>query len=107
VWVRFRPLHFPPSLANASQLDLQLTSGVTLVNVGEYWPWFTRSLVPMTGFDRGCVKSRVDWNCLTKQAKNPTCGSIVSNFFDQESPESKSGKLILCFYTASTHCGRW
>jgi hypothetical protein len=51
VGVRFRPPHFPPSLANASQLDLQLTSGVTLVNVGEYWPWFTRSLVRMTGFD--------------------------------------------------------
>jgi hypothetical protein len=29
-----RPLHFQPSLANASQLDFQLTSGGTLVDVG-------------------------------------------------------------------------
>ena len=39
-----RPLHFPSSLANDSQLDFQLTTGGTLARVG-------RSLAHLTGFD--------------------------------------------------------
>ena len=32
-----RPLHFQPSLANASQLDLRLTASGMLVNIGRWW----------------------------------------------------------------------
>ena len=41
-----RPLHFPSSLANDSQLDFQLTTGGTLVGVGARWPWFHTQSCP-------------------------------------------------------------
>jgi hypothetical protein len=46
-----RPLHFPPSLANASQIDLQLTASGTLVDVASACRGFPCSLVRWIGFD--------------------------------------------------------
>jgi hypothetical protein len=46
-----RPLHFQPSLANASHPDLQLTTGGTLVDIGYRWPWF---------HTQSCTYDRVD-----------------------------------------------
>jgi len=41
------------------------------------------------------------------KAKKPSYSSILSRIVDQNSPELKSEKLILSFYTASTHWRRW
>jgi hypothetical protein len=54
--------------------------------------------------DRGCVKTRDRWIRCERQGKETLCNLIMGIFVDREQSESKSGKLVLCFYTASTPC---
>lgn len=61
----------------------------------------------MTAAGRGCVKTHAYPFFCTRQGQQTACGSILSNFVDQEPAEFKSGKLIYGFHTVSVDFRQW
>src|SRR6266851_2909169 len=65
------------------------------------------SHVRTSGIGRGCVKTDGDDFDRAKYGGKVDCRSILCKCFHQESPESKTENVVLCFYTPSAACCPW